>query len=128
MKEKQRDVSDGFSSSEKSKKIGFYQMVYRVVESIPCGFVASYKTVAIACGRPNCARQVGWALHVNPNPVKTPCHRVVFADGTLAESFAFGGAEAQRLLLLSEGVIFDDEGKVLRDRFCSVADLKTFDR
>ena len=127
MKEKQRDAFDEFSSSEKSKKLGFYQKVYSVVESIPCGFVASYKTVATACGRPDCARQVGWALHVNPNPIKTPCHRVVFADGRLTGSFAFGGAEAQRGLLLAEGVLFDAEGRVSRDRFCSVADLKTFE-
>ena len=37
-----------------------------------------------------------------------PCHRVVFADGRICEGFAFGGPDAQRELLLGEGVTFAD--------------------
>ena len=58
------------------------------------------------------SRQVGWALHVNPNPYETPCHRVVNRRGKLAPAFAFGGIDVQKQLLLKEGVIFTDEDTV----------------
>ncbi len=41
-----------------------------------------------------------------------PCHRVVMKDGSLTKGFAFGGENAQRDLLLSEGVEFLTDGKV----------------
>lgn len=41
-------------------------------------------------------------------PAEIPCHRVVFADGRICEGFAFGGPDAQRELLLGEGVTFTD--------------------
>ena len=47
------------------------------------------------------ARAVGNALHVNPEPVVVPCHRVVNASGKLAPWFAFGGLNAQKRLLES---------------------------
>lgn len=62
-------------------------------------------------------RQVGWALHVNPYPGAVPCHRVVMKDGSLTESFAFGGACVQRAMLESEGVEVGDDFKVDMKRF-----------
>ena len=38
-----------------------------------------------------------------------PCHRVVNSKGQLSRSYAFGGIEAQRRLLVSEGVVFKNE-------------------
>ena len=38
-----------------------------------------------------------------------PCHRVVNAQGLLSRAYAFGGIEAQRRLLESEGVVFKNE-------------------
>ena len=86
--------------------------MYRAVKRIPRGKVASYGTVAELVGAPRCARQVGWALHVNPSPETVPCHRVVFKDGSLSPAFAFGGENAQRILLEREGVGFDEKGRV----------------
>ena len=60
--------------------------------------------MAAAIGAPRCARQVGWALHVNPEPGVIPCHRVVNREGRLAPAFAFGGEEVQERLLEEEGV------------------------
>lgn len=85
---------------------GFFNGVYEVVKRIPRGKVATYGDVARAVGAPRCARQVGWALHCNPQPGIIPCHRVVFADGSLTDGFAFGGKDAQKALLLGEGVAF----------------------
>ena len=95
----------------------FNDAVYEVVRQIPAGRVASYGQVARMVGKPRNARFVGYALHVNPEPIVTPCHRVVFKDGSLAPGFAFGGEGEQRRLLQSEGIQFLDDGRVDMKRF-----------
>lgn len=70
------------------------------------------RTDCDAGGSPRASRIVGGALHRNPEPGKTPCHRVVFRDGSLAPGFAFGGPGAQRALLEAEGVTFLPDGRV----------------
>lgn len=86
----------------------FFEKVYQAVKQIPKGKVATYGQIAYAIGAPRCARQVGFALHVNPQPFVIPCHRVVNRFGTLAPAFAFGGEEVQAALLREEGVEVDD--------------------
>ena len=80
--------------------------VYEFVKNIPCGKVATYGQIALHLGNRNFARVVGNILHGNPDPEHIPCHRVVNAQGRLSRSYAFGGIEAQRCLLESEGVVF----------------------
>ena len=80
--------------------------VYEFVKTIPRGKVATYGQIALYLGNRNFARVVGNILHNNPDPEHIPCHRVVNAQGKLAQSYAFGGIEAQRRLLESEGVVF----------------------
>ena len=82
----------------------FYQKIYRAVQSIPAGTVATYGQVAAMAGNGSAARVVGNALHVNPAPGLIPCHRVVNAKGRLAPHFAFGGEVVQQRLLEAEGV------------------------
>ncbi len=103
--------------------INFYKRVYAVVQKIPKGKVANYGMVAQATGFKNLARQVGFALHANPQPDQIPCYRVVFADGSLSPAFAFGGINMQRKLLREEGVIFDKNGKVLPEFFCDISEI-----
>lgn len=91
---------------------GFFGSVYEMVAQVPAGMVATYGQIAKLVGEPRRARYVGYALHVNPQPGVIPCHRIVFADGRLAERFAFGGPEAQRTLLEDEGVAFLANGHV----------------
>ena len=79
---------------------------------IPRGKVSTYGQIARLIGSPRSARYVGWALRGNAQPVKTPCHRVVFKDGRLAQGYAFGGKGVQRELLEKEGVVFSDDGLV----------------
>ncbi|NLL56799.1 MAG: MGMT family protein [Clostridiales bacterium] len=88
--------------------MGFFESVYEKVKQIPYGKVASYGQVARSLGSPKMARQVGWALHVNPYFGKVPCHRVVTKDGRVANNFAFGGGKCQISMLKSEGIEFDD--------------------
>ena len=96
--------------------MNFFESVYAVVKQIPKGKVLTYGDVARAVGAPRCARQVGWALHSNPEPGVIPCHRVVFGDGRLTDGFAFGGKEVQKALLEAEGVQFEN----------NIIDLKKF--
>ena len=91
---------------------GFFKQVYEVVKQIPCGKVTTYGTIARLVGKPRASRQVGWALHVNPEPFVTPCHRVVNREGKLSGAFAFGGKNVQRDLLAKEGVTFLDNETV----------------
>lgn len=96
----------------KTDRDGFFQQVYEVVRQVPEGMVATYGQIAALAGAPRRARYVGYALHANPEPGTIPCHRVVFADGRLAEGFAFGGAAAQQALLEAEGAAFLPDGRV----------------
>lgn len=92
-------------------------MVYEIVKQIPRGKVMSYGQVARAAGFPRKAREVGWALHVNPDPEHIPCHRVVNREGRVSPAFVFGGENMQVALLKSEGVEFDENGLVERSFF-----------
>ena len=82
----------------------FFARVYAYLRTVPKGKVVTYGQIAFAIGAPRCARQVGFALHSNPQPIIIPCHRVVNREGRLAPAFAFGGLEAQAELLRAEGV------------------------
>jgi methylated-DNA-protein-cysteine methyltransferase-like protein len=82
--------------------------VYTLVSQIPKGKVLTYGDVAEYIGLKT-PRQVGWILHRNDDPVHVPCHRVIFSDGSVSGNYAFGGAEAQRKWLESEGVVFKKE-------------------
>ena len=95
----------------------FFKRVYAVVRQIPKGKVATYGQIALLSGNPRAARQVGYALHVNPEPIVIPCHRVVNRFGCLAGAFAFGGLEAQAALLRAEGVEVDGTGCVDLEKY-----------
>ena len=84
--------------------MGMFEDIYNAVRQIPKGKVASYGYIARLSGYPRAARQVGWALHQNPDSATIPCHRVVKKDGSLSENFVFGGINMQEKLLAEGGV------------------------
>lgn len=92
-----------------------FEKVYKVVVKIPKGKVLTYKKVAEIAGIKN-PRVVGFALHINKNPEKIPCHRVVSVKGELT-GYAFGGIKNKRKILEKEGVGFLPNGKVNLDRY-----------
>ena len=89
-----------------------FDKIYDIVRAIPSGRVATYGQIAALAGNPRLSRVVGYALHVNPEPITIPCHRVVNREGRLAASFAFGGIDVQAELLRQEGVEVSDDGVV----------------
>lgn len=96
-----------------------FEKIYEQVKKIPKGKVASYGQIALMAGNPRWSRVVGYALHSNPEPGIIPCHRVVTKDGKLSKSFAFGGENVQRDLLINEGVAFlnDDTVDLEKSRY-----------
>jgi len=97
-------------------KDGLFARIYEVVKTIPKGKVATYGQVAMVAGSPRGARAVGWALHVNPDELTIPCHRVVNRFGGLSSAFAFGGREEHKRRLEEEGVEVVD-GKVDLEKY-----------
>lgn len=92
----------------------FASRVYAACRRIPAGRVASYGSLArfIRCGS---AQAVGQALARNPFAPEVPCHRVIASDGS--PGGFNGGRDSAELtrklrLLKSEGVLFDQEGKL----------------
>jgi len=91
-----------------------YERIYEVTKQIPEGCVATYGQIAKIAGIPKGARQVGYAMAAlgrgTPRP-DVPWHRVVNAKG---ES-SVGGEQIARLE--SEGVVFDEQGRIDLRRF-----------
>ena len=83
-----------------------FEQVYKLVSKIPEGKVTTYGTIAKKLGISN-PRVVGYALHVNKDTDKVPCHRVVNREGELANGYAFGGPGIQKQLLAHEGIKFN---------------------
>ena len=93
------------------------QGILEYLLTIPPGKVVTYKQVAEYLGNPGYARIVGNLLHINPDPERFPCFKVVNHQGKLAKNFGFGGAEAQKLRLERDGVEVSDDYRVDLDKY-----------
>ena len=82
----------------------FYKRAAIVCRATPYGKAATYGQIALLCGRPKNARQVGYALNRNRLGDAIPAHRVVNARGILSGAAAFETADMQKILLENEGV------------------------
>ena len=84
----------------------FQKQVWDEINKIPLGKTITYKELAINIGKPNAVRAVANACGKNPNPVQTPCHRVIKSNGMIGGYSGDGGIEAKRILLAKEGIFF----------------------
>lgn len=91
---------------------GLYNDIYAVVCRIPEGQVATYGQIARLIDRPRGARQVGYALAALSDDKQVPWHRVVNAQGGISHRAKGGYEDYQRILLESEGVTFDENGRI----------------
>ncbi|MDA9094343.1 MGMT family protein [Gammaproteobacteria bacterium] len=82
----------------------FQILVWNEIDKIDSGQTISYKQLAINIQRPNSARAVANACGKNPNPIKTPCHRVIKSNGSIGGYSGKGGIQVKRKLLAQEGV------------------------
>ena len=83
----------------------FYKRAAIVCRAIPYGKTATYGQIALLCGKPENARQVGYALTLGRLGEGMPAHRVVNARGILSGAAAFETADMQKRLLEKEGVM-----------------------
>ncbi len=90
---------------------GLYTRIYALVSEIPPGRVATYGQIAALEG--HCApRNVGYAMSALPSDRDVPWQRVINSAGRISERRGGGGTDPQRVLLESEGVVFDRRGRV----------------
>jgi len=80
-------------------------LVYRFIKTIPRGKVITYGKISDYL-KINSPRLVGQIIHQNKDSANIPCHRVVFADGSLSKRYAFGGIKKQKSNLINEGIKF----------------------
>lgn len=88
----------------REQKFDFYRRAALVCRSIPYGKAATYGQIALLCGKPKNARQVGYALRIGRLGEKIPAHRIVNARGILSGAASFETADMQKILLEAEGV------------------------
>lgn len=62
----------------------FYKRMGIVCQNIPEGKVATYGQIALLCGKPRNARQVGYGLRHGLAGDNVPAHRVVNSKGILS--------------------------------------------
>lgn len=89
----------------------FYRRMELVCRRIPAGTAATYGQIALLCGKPRNARQVGRALRMNLAGENIPAHRIVSADGYLRGAGYFETWDLQKLLLEEEGVAVEHTDK-----------------
>ena len=90
-----------------SKPTQFQKDVWEAIDRIPLGETRTYKELALSIGRPKAYRAVANACGKNPNPLRTPCHRVISSDGTIGGYSGKGGIKKKKALLKKEGILFD---------------------
>ena len=90
----------------------FYKRLEFVGQRIPYGKIATYGQLALLCGKPKNARQVGYALRANKLKNPLPAHRIVNGQGFLSGAGAFSSSGLQKRLLQREGVIVGIDNRV----------------
>ena len=90
---------------------GVYSQIYRCIQCIPRGKVATYGQIAKLIDASG-ARQVGYALSSTPMDVDIPWHRVINAKGEISQRSDGQGDSEQHIRLLAEGVIPNKHGRI----------------
>ena len=92
---------------------GFHEKVWKVVQRIPEGCVATYGDVAEALGSKSVARQGGYALAaLPPKRADVPWHRVVNSRGEVSRRADGKPSPRQRRRLRDEGVHVATNGRI----------------
>ncbi len=94
----------------------FTQRVVEIIQSIPNGKVCTYGGIAKAAGSPRGARQVVRILHTQTGKHDLPWFRVVNSKGMISLQPG-DGYEEQKMMLLQEGVEFDEDDRIDMSRF-----------
>ena len=82
----------------------FYKRLRLACLAIPCGKVASYGQLAMLCGAPRNARQVGYGLKNDLAGADVPAFRIVNGKGELSGASHFQIPGLQQKLLEDDGI------------------------
>lgn len=82
----------------------FYEKMRIVCLAIPAGKVVTYGQIAMLCGKPRNARQVGYGLRQGLAGPDIPAFRVVNGKGELSGARHFLTADLQQTLLADDGI------------------------
>ena len=110
-------VDDDRGANRERVRASRWKKFYAVIRTIPRGVVATYGQIAAIAGLDGHARQVGYALHALPKGHDVPWHRVINSRGEVSVRNAGDSHELQRYLLESEGIEFDERGRVDLKRY-----------
>ncbi|MQW23796.1 MULTISPECIES: methylated-DNA--[protein]-cysteine S-methyltransferase [unclassified Lactococcus] len=88
----------------------FQNAVWQAVSQIPFGNRSTYQYIAKRLNKPKASRAVGSANAKNQLAIIIPCHRLVRADGKLA-NYAGGLWRKEWLLAHEEALFMKNEGK-----------------
>jgi len=96
----------------RDRQAGWRESVYGVVSCIPRGHVLGYKDVAVLLGRPNNARQVGYALAAILPSDQVPWWRVIRSNGSIALQGDPDRGPQQQGRLAAEGITISQAYRV----------------
>lgn len=82
----------------------FQRAVWKEIDKIPYEKIVTYSEIARNIGKPKAARAVANACGANPNPITTPCHRVICSDGNISRYSGVGGIKKKIEPLRKEGI------------------------
>ncbi len=94
-----------------------YKEIYKIVQKIPKGKIATYGQIAKLMGYSKHARHIGFALSKLDNNSKVPWHRVINSKGKISPRGIKGCDDYQRILLEEEGIIFNKQGIISLKKF-----------
>jgi len=94
-----------------------YSFIYLVIRRIPRGRVSTYGQISSLAGIAGQPRMVGYALTRLPDNLDVPWHRVLNFRGEISKRSDSHSEKLQRVILESEGVVFDTNGRVALERY-----------
>lgn len=84
--------------------IDLYSYFYELVRQIPRGKLTTYGALARALGDIAAARACGYMLSINPDPVGTPCYKVVRTTGEVGKFTHPDGSEEKIRRIENDGI------------------------
>jgi len=85
-----------------SKRETGREIVYSMLRKVPRGKITTYGALAKATGTH--ARAIAMFMKYNPDPIRTPCYKVVRSDGSLGGYSGRGGVKTKAQLLMKDGI------------------------
>ncbi|MFH1237193.1 MAG: MGMT family protein [Candidatus Aenigmatarchaeota archaeon] len=84
------------------KRVTARETVYSLLRKVPRGRITTYGALAKATGTH--PRAVAMFMKHNPDPIKTPCYKVIRSDGSLGGYSGRGGVKTKTALLKKDGI------------------------